>query len=430
MIRLSFLSRRTSASPRAPGARPTRSLRALALRLSLALTAPTAALLAAATPTVVQADRFGQPEVARVVVEQATVYAGPDTTQPVGPLARDAIVVIALEQRGEWTRTPAGWIRASDVRTSVDPWTAEVSAESASVYGKPDAREGVRKVARRGDLLRVMGVTRDLGGGPDLWWGTTEGFVKLSTLQAATSDLAKSWTLPEAAEAPKGWWGQVQNANVRAAPSTDAPIVGEFAGGERVKVLAEAEGENVAGNTTWYRIDGGRYAGAYVHSSRIRRIADPAPSVVPPPAGAVLGDKPWVVVNRAAYTLTLMRNGQPQFSTYVALGKAGKDTPTGSYSTWGKYRADRMSSAFNPDAEAPYDLPSVPFVQYYLDGGYAIHGTYWHDLYGTDQSQGCINLTWTDAAYLFGQTLPTVASAGGEQQAATQDPATPVIILP
>jgi lipoprotein-anchoring transpeptidase ErfK/SrfK len=67
-----------------------------------------------------------------------------------------------------------------------------------------------------------------------------------------------------------------------------------------------------------------------------------------------------------------------------------------------------MSNAANPDADHPYDLPNVPFVQYYKDGGFAIHATYWHDQFGTDESQGCINMTVTDAAYLFGQTLPLV----------------------
>jgi L,D-transpeptidase catalytic domain len=55
------------------------------------------------------------------------------------------------------------------------------------------------------------------------------------------------------------------------------------------------------------------------------------------------------------------------------------------------------------------------------------HGTYWYDNFGTNASQGCINLTWTDAAYLFGQTLPQTpadAAAGDSPQEAT-----PLVIL-
>ena len=137
------------------------------------------------------------------------------------------------------------------------------------------------------------------------------------------------------------------------------------------------------------------------------------------------------MVDRPAHTLTLLRNGQPQFVTYISVGKAGEQTPAGNYTTWGKYPADRMLSAANPDADHGYDLPNVPFVEYYKDGGYAIHGTYWHDQFGTHESQGCINLTWTDAAYLFGQTLPQGAPAPGGQQAnsASGQEATQVVIL-
>jgi lipoprotein-anchoring transpeptidase ErfK/SrfK len=91
------------------------------------------------------------------------------------------------------------------------------------------------------------------------------------------------------------------------------------------------------------------------------------------------------------------------------------------YSTWGKYRADPMTSTSLADPGGYYYLPNVPDTQYYKDGGYAIHGTYWHDLFGTDQSHGCINVTWTDGAYLFDQTRPEVPpdqlSASDTQQA-------------
>jgi hypothetical protein len=87
-----------------------------------------------------------------------------------------------------------------------------------------------------------------------------------------------------------------------------------------------------------------------------------------------------------------------------------------------------MTSTSVPDAEHPYDLPNVPFAQYYRDGGLAIHGTYWHDLFGTDQSQGCVNLTWGDAAYLFGQTRPDVPADANERWVSPRE-ATPIVIV-
>jgi hypothetical protein len=87
-----------------------------------------------------------------------------------------------------------------------------------------------------------------------------------------------------------------------------------------------------------------------------------------------------------------------------------------------------MTSTSIPGATDRYDLPNVPYTQSYLDGGYAIHGTCWHDLFGTNQSHGCINLTWTDLAYLFGLTMPAVAT-GSDHASASAAESTPVVIV-
>ena len=41
-----------------------------------------------------------------------------------------------------------------------------------------------------------------------------------------------------------------------------------------------------------------------------------------------------------------------------------------------------MSSTTVLNADHAYNLPNVPFVQYF-NKGYALHGTYWHDMFGT-----------------------------------------------
>jgi lipoprotein-anchoring transpeptidase ErfK/SrfK len=136
------------------------------------------------------------------------------------------------------------------------------------------------------------------------------------------------------------------------------------------------------------------------------------------------------VVDRKTSTLTyLNQDGQPQLSTYVSLGRAGVETPDGDYSTMGKYRFDNMTSASVSQADHEYYLPNVPFTQYYRDGGYAIHSTYWHDHFGSVESQGCINLTWADGAYLFSQTKPDVAEGDVARWALGSLPSTPVVIV-
>jgi lipoprotein-anchoring transpeptidase ErfK/SrfK len=47
-----------------------------------------------------------------------------------------------------------------------------------------------------------------------------------------------------------------------------------------------------------------------------------------------------------------------------------------------------------------YYLPNVPYVMYFYRG-YGIHGTYWHNNFGTPMSHGCVNFPTDDAGWLF-----------------------------
>jgi lipoprotein-anchoring transpeptidase ErfK/SrfK len=47
-----------------------------------------------------------------------------------------------------------------------------------------------------------------------------------------------------------------------------------------------------------------------------------------------------------------------------------------------------------------YYLPDVPYVMYFYES-YGLHGTYWHNNFGTPMSHGCINFTIDDAGWLY-----------------------------
>ena len=377
------------------------------------------------------ASRFGPPWMSRVIADQAAIYQQPDLSSAVvGPLAHGTIVVVLGEGSDsgghEWTQTTLGYVPSESLTEWIDPWVADVTPPSTPVYAKPNARDAVRLSAEQGQLMRVTGVSHGMNGDTNLWWSTTEGYVALDALQPSQNPWSTMWTVPDGLLALNGWWGATRtDANVRAGPTTDAPSVGHLPAGDLVKVLVEGPGQDVQGSSTWYRIDGGRYAGGWVHSSLVRRAAEPQANTTPPPSGSASGR--WIVVDRGHHSLTLVDHGQPAFVTYVALGVAGRETPTGTYSTWGKYRADDMTSSSVKDPGGYYDLPNVPDTQYYLDGGFAIHGTYWHDDFGSDESHGCVNVTWTDGRYLFGQTLPYVADS--QLTTPTGQPASEVVIL-
>jgi hypothetical protein len=54
-----------------------------------------------------------------------------------------------------------------------------------------------------------------------------------------------------------------------------------------------------------------------------------------------------------------------------------------------------------------FELRDVPWIQYFA-AGYALHGAYWHDVFGTPRSHGCVNLAPIDARYVFAWTDPPV----------------------
>jgi L,D-transpeptidase catalytic domain/Bacterial SH3 domain len=381
------------------------------------------------------ANRFGPPWQSRVVVDRTMLYSQADRgSPPVGPLLHGQVVVVVNETTGTdgaaWTQVPDGYVSSADIAEDDTPWIAEVSVASVSIYARPNTREPIRRTAKQGDLLRVAGISPGIEGDTAIWWATTEGYVGLHTLRTATSDFARMWTLPDGSDAVGGWWGGIRSqTNVRAAPTTRAPIVGTLVPGDRVKVLSEVQGDAVGTNATWYRIDGGRFAGAVVHSSLVARLPEPKAILAPRPTDAPAG-LGTIVVSRTASTLTYLdADNNPRFATYVSLGRAGVETPEGEYETMGKYHFDTMSSTTVQNADHAYNLPNVPFVQYYLDGGYAIHSTYWHDHFGLVESQGCINLTWSDGAFLFALTQPSVPDDVVARWAVGTIVATPLLIV-
>lgn len=77
----------------------------------------------------------------------------------------------------------------------------------------------------------------------------------------------------------------------------------------------------------------------------------------------------------------------------VSTGTWRTPTVTGQYNIYVKYQSAPMTGP-------GYYLPDVPYVMYFYRG-YGLHGTYWHNNFGTPMSHGCVNLTIEDSAWLF-----------------------------
>jgi lipoprotein-anchoring transpeptidase ErfK/SrfK len=116
------------------------------------------------------------------------------------------------------------------------------------------------------------------------------------------------------------------------------------------------------------------------------------PPITNLPPGVEPGDR-WIDVdltNQRVYTY----EGKSLIGSFItSTGTWRYPTVTGQYRIYVKYLYADM-------AGPGYYLPNVPYVMYFYKG-YGIHGTYWHNNFGTPMSHGCVNLRTDDAGWVY-----------------------------
>ena len=119
----------------------------------------------------------------------------------------------------------------------------------------------------------------------------------------------------------------------------------------------------------------------------------------------------WVAVDLFEQTLIAYEDEAPVFATVISSGMADWETDEGIFDVWARLISDPMSGAAGgPDA---YALQKVPWVMYF-NRGQSLHGTYWHDSFGYRRSKGCVNLTISDARWIYDWMLDAAPNEDGE----------------
>ncbi len=109
--------------------------------------------------------------------------------------------------------------------------------------------------------------------------------------------------------------------------------------------------------------------------------------------GEMADEGHWVDVDLSAQRVTAYDGADAVRTFVVSTGTAAHPTLTGQFRVYIKLKS-------TPMAGPGYYLPGVPWTMYYYKG-YALHGTYWHDNFGTPMSHGCVNLTIPDSEWLY-----------------------------
>ncbi|MBN1580504.1 MAG: LysM peptidoglycan-binding domain-containing protein [Anaerolineae bacterium] len=240
-------------------------------------------------------------------------------------------------------------------------------------------------VVRRGDTLTGIAA----------WHG-----VSLSQLAVANGLSVTSWVYVGQRLAIPG----SAAAGTTTTPPPTAPGTTTTSGGTYVV----RPGDTLIGIARWYGVStsqlaarNGLYWNSWVYVGQRLAIpgqtsSNPADNTNPvastnPPAATVSGK--WIDVNLSTQTLTAYEGQTAVLSARVSTGVSWAPTVVGTFKIYVKYVSAGMSGP-------GYNLPNVPYVMYFYRG-YGLHGTYWHNNFGTPMSHGCVNMATADAKWLF-----------------------------
>lgn len=158
----------------------------------------------------------------------------------------------------------------------------------------------------------------------------------------------------------------------------------------------------------WYRLFDDRFNITYYAQGRHLRLLPPD-ELAPISADLPRAYKK-IEVRLSQQLVVAYEHSQPVFVARASTGLR-ESTPQGWFVTFHK-RASRHMASGDP-ASNGFDLPGVPWVTYFTEGGISFHGTYWHNDYGRPHSHGCINLSPWAAKWIFRWTVPAVQPERG-----------------
>jgi lipoprotein-anchoring transpeptidase ErfK/SrfK len=121
-----------------------------------------------------------------------------------------------------------------------------------------------------------------------------------------------------------------------------------------------------------------------------------------------------IEVSLANQTLKAYEQDAQIFETQISSGintprqkgALSTKTPSGTFRIMSKYPSKHMGNGSLFASPEDYELPGVPWTSFFHEAGYAFHGTYWHDNFGTPMSRGCVNMRIEEARWLFRWARP------------------------
>ena len=125
----------------------------------------------------------------------------------------------------------------------------------------------------------------------------------------------------------------------------------------------------------------------------------PKPTAAPAAPVATGSGGKSIIVDLSDQWLYALEGDTIVFDAPVSTGRDGFNTPVGRFAIYHKVRSQTMRGCAGGEC---WNVPDVPHAMYIV-GGVALHGTYWHNQFGTGvrRSHGCVNLPLNAAAWLY-----------------------------
>jgi lipoprotein-anchoring transpeptidase ErfK/SrfK len=191
----------------------------------------------------------------------------------------------------------------------------------------------------------------------------------------------------------------------RTGPGLDFPVVTKL----RNDVVLRVGGQINHDRHTWYKIifdEFVRYpdripGGMYVAADNVNVLLDEGEKTAWEDGTATTTKR--IVVDRATQKLYAYDGDTLFMETLISTGLELSPTVAGTFTIYKKTPSRYMQGPL-PGFTDIYDLPGVPWNLYFTVDGAVIHGTYWHDSFGTPYSHGCVNVTPGDARKLYNWT--------------------------
>ena len=250
---------------------------------------------------------------------------------------------------------------------------------SAPVYDAPEGKQVgvidagfnyVNVISRKGDWIQVM-VGR---------------WLPIYDLTSASSSTYAGVLIEHPLAYPMAWvlLPTRPSAIPGVDPDPDTKMIERYT---RVNLFATV----TVGDWDWFLVGPGQWI-------EQRRLARVLPATKP---SQVKGR--WVAVDLYEQVLVAYEDDKMVYATMISSGlpRPGWGTNKGLFRIWARLKSDTMTGAFGrPDY---YNLQDVPWVMYF-DNSIALHGAYWHDGFGYRHSHGCVNMSVTDAHWLYDWT--------------------------